>query len=81
MTKRMEAQRELNKARAIIEVGENRALAVDGPVGHCRVQLSNAEFDQMWKHVERARQLLTTPSQRKKQKNYFNPGIYPVKTP
>jgi len=44
----------LNKARSIIKIGENRALAPDGAVGHCREELSNDEFDEMWGHVEKA---------------------------
>lgn len=45
----------LTLARDIIDVGETRAMACDGPVGHCREMLSNDEFDQMWAFVEKAR--------------------------
>lgn len=78
-TKRWEAAKELRAARAIIDVGENRALAIDGPVGHCREELTNDEFDQMWRHVEKARALLTPPS--KRARTPFDRRILPVKTP
>jgi hypothetical protein len=76
-SKRGQALLELKKARAIIDVGENRALAIDGPVGHCREELTNDEFDEMWHHVEKAKQLLS-PSKPKRTR--FNQGSYPVKT-
>lgn len=48
----------LRKAREIIDTGETRALSTDGPVGHCRTQLSDGEFDMMWSYVEKAMRLL-----------------------
>ena len=85
MTKRSEALSELKRARAIIDAGENRALASDGAVGHCREELSNDEFDKMWTHVERAKALLTSPSHRKPGHEFRRVGVYAgkgsVKTP
>jgi hypothetical protein len=65
VSKREDALKALKKAREIIDVGENRAMAADAMVGHCREELSNLEFDEMWQHVERAINLLTSPSKRK----------------
>lgn len=56
-----QARAQIAEAKKIIEAGENRALASDGPVGHCREELTNAEFDCMWQYVERAYQILLRP--------------------
>ena len=60
------ARAELNKARAVIDIGETRALSIDGPVSHCREELTNKEFDAMWRHVELARRALAMPRRQKK---------------
>lgn len=66
---RAKAYTALKKARAIIEMGENRALACDGAVGHCREELSNGEFDEMWHHVEEAIEALRVKSKAERQKS------------
>lgn len=51
MTSIVIARAQLKKAKEIIDLGENRAMATDGNVGHCRECLSNREFDEMWGYV------------------------------
>jgi hypothetical protein len=51
MTSIVIARAQLKKAKEIIELGENRAMAAEGNVGHCRECLSNREFDEMWGYI------------------------------
>lgn len=82
MSNRSQALSQLKKAREIIEAGENRAMAADGSVGHCREELTNQEFDEMWKHVDNALKLLTPPSHKRRSLfNIGNPERLTVKKP
>lgn len=53
-----EARKRIQQAREIVETGETRAMASDGPVGHWREELSNTEFDKMWHTIELADAIL-----------------------
>ena len=45
------------EAQLLIEVGEQRALAIDGPVGHFRDELSDSEWRRLWLALGKFRRL------------------------
>lgn len=54
----MQALEEVQKAMGIIESADQRALAVDGPVGHVRDMMTDREWRDMYVALERAKERL-----------------------
>jgi hypothetical protein len=50
----------LRQAAFFIEVGENRAMATDGPVPHFRGELDDREWRQLWLALAKIRDLIGT---------------------
>lgn len=48
----------LDRAISIIETADNRAMAVDGPVGHVRDEMSDKEWRDLYKALVAARKAL-----------------------
>lgn len=46
-------EKRLADAAEIIEVADNRALAADGPVSHCRDEMTDAEWRRLYRAVKR----------------------------
>jgi hypothetical protein len=48
----------LQRAMTIIETADNRAMAADGPVGHARDNMSDREWRDLYRSLEKAREAL-----------------------